>query len=141
MVDCTGEGGLNVKQRKALMAYLGYLAPRLGLSAWDIFLRPEPCENPEHAATVSCIPGRKIANIQVAVDFFDTEPEKQRHVLVHELIHIHVDQEFQLIEDTLPGMIGSVAYHPFQAAFRSLHEHGVDAMASVLAPHYPLPTL
>lgn len=130
---------MNVRQRKMLMRYLGQIAPHLGLSDWDIFLKPEPCENPEHAATVTCIPGRKIANIQVAADFFDAPPVQQRHVLIHELIHIHVDQEFQLIEDVLPPLMGSVGYHPFEKAYRNLHEHGVDALASVLAPHFPVP--
>ena len=121
------------------MKYLGALAKQMRLSEWDIFLRAEPCEDSSHAATVSCVPGRKIANIQLSADWFETEPEAQRHVLVHELIHIHSDHEFQLIEDTLPGQLGSSAYFTFEKAYRNLHEHSVDALASILAPHFPLP--
>ena len=126
------------KQRKSLMKYLAGLAKQMRLSEWDIFLTADPCED-EHAATVSCVPGRKIAHISVSADWFDTEPSKQRHVLVHELIHILADPEFQLIEETLPTMVGSVGYFPFEKAFRNLHEHSVDALASVLAQHFPLP--
>ena len=126
------------RQRKSLMKYIAVLAKQMRLSEWDIFLRAEPCENVNHAATVSCVPGRNIANIQVSGDWFDMDPHTQRHVLVHELIHIHVDREFQLIE-ALSVMVGSAAFFLFETAFRDLHEHGVDAIASILAPHFPLP--
>ena len=127
------------KQRKGLLRYLAMLARNMGLRDWTLYLRPEPCEDSSHAATVSCVPGRKIANIQVAADWFEQDAAAQRHVLVHELLHVHVDQEFQLIEDALPPLVGQTAYHTFERAYRNLHEHGVDAIASVLAPHFPLP--
>lgn len=127
------------KQRKGLLRYIGMLARNMNLADWQIYLSPEPCSNPALAASVSCTPGRKIAHINLAANWFEQDHVSQRHVLVHELLHIHADQEFQLIEDTLPTLIGSTAYHAFEKAYRNLHEHGVDAIASALAPHFPVP--
>lgn len=127
------------KQRKGLLRYIGMLARNMNLADWQIYLRPEPTEDSNHAATVSCVPGRKIAHIQLAADWFEQDHASQRHVLVHELLHIHLDQEFQLIEDVVPELIGAAAYLTFEKAYRNLHEHGVDAIASALAPHFPVP--
>jgi hypothetical protein len=138
VVDRKGEG-LTDKQRKSLLRYLGGITAYLGLTEWEVRLADEPCEDPSHAATVQCVPGRKIATIQLAADWFTQSPAQQRHVLIHELIHIHTDQEFQYIEDSLPEMIGSMAYFPWEKAYRNLHEHATDALAKALAEHFPVP--
>ena len=129
------------KQRVSIRNYIAFLASHLGLNDWSIRLMPQVCENPNHAATVVCTPGRKIAQVTLAEDWLEQTPEEQRHVLIHELIHVHADHEFQYIEDTLPTLIGSVAYLPFEKAYRDLHEHAVDALASAMEDHFPVPVV
>lgn len=125
------------KQHRSLAQYILNAAVTLGLRDWQIVLHGEPCDDPDHAATVSCLYERKIAHIHVAANFADMDPVEQRHVIAHELAHIHMDADFNYLSELLPGMVGAAAWTPIEATIRLLHEQGIDGVAGGLEAALP----
>lgn len=119
------------------LAYALALAAPLKILDWRISVLEEVTEA-GNAAHVEIIYGRKIANISLAEDFDNFVPEEQRHMIVHELVHVHaqpVGSIFQrLTESRTEGWLQLVNTFHTEAV-----EHLVDVMASIIAPHLPLP--
>lgn len=109
----------------------------MGLRDWTLNFQVESCDDPNALASVETVYGRKIANVQVSVDFSHYPPETQRAAIVHELIHVHFAQERQTVSDTL-DLLGVEAHAMAAAAYRQGHEYGVDGLADAIADHYPL---
>jgi hypothetical protein len=101
------------------------------LRDWTIVLKDEVPSDPEAAATVCITYGRKLATIRVSDDFLISPPETQRHYLVHELVHCHVDAAWMIAVDSLHKNV--------EPGFRRMAEHAVDSLAEVIAPSVPLP--
>jgi len=114
---------------KALQIYACRLQDRMGLRDWVVCVVPDEPDDGS-TARVLCVYGQRVAFIAFADHYFDLPPERQRAVLVHELVHPHLDVCARL---ALPkfGDDGE----PFLLTF----EHGVDAVAQVIAPFMPLP--
>ena len=128
-------------ERKRLAKYLRTAANTLGLMDWTLEVMPDEPDTKEAYASVSCAYGRKIAAIWFQDGFEALEPETQRHVIVHELTHIHFDGMLSLAETTLPAVMGAPAFGVFEAALRERLEHGVDAVANAFAGALPLPEI
>lgn len=126
------------RQFRSLAKYVIYVAAHIGLRDWTINILREPPDDDGHAATVSCVYGRKIANVRFSVDWMTQTPEEQRHVVIHELLHVHTDGALTLVEETLPTLLGMPAFKAFQEAYRRENEHAVDAIASVIEEFIPL---
>ena len=125
------------KQRAALNAYIRDLADRMELRDWSIYVKRKACRATA-AAAVRCIYGRKIFQIKLGPDFWTASPERQRHYLCHELIHVL----FWGIEQ---AMADATAHRPkhwvgmLATTVRNAEEYGVDAVAAIIAPFMPLP--
>lgn len=128
------------KQRKKIGKYIRCLADCTSLRDWSFTLFHEPLPEESGAfATVKPVYGRKIAEITLCNNFVDLDPDKQRHILVHELIHCHFDMCDNFFENVLQQLVGIQVYKTAFADYRQWMEFGVDAMAEALAPHLPLP--
>lgn len=125
------------KQRLSLVNYVGRLADALGLGEWHLVLHYDSADA-GNAAEVSVVPGRRTAHISLSEDFPTFDPEEQRHVLVHELIHIHLDRIRTYARDTLPEVMGRPAWAAWHVTERDLNEYATDALAAAFAPHMPL---
>lgn len=130
---------MTLNERKRLGKYVRNIANTLGLRDWQLNLMPDEPDTKEAHAAVACTYGRKIASIWFASGFELLEPQEQRHVIVHELLHIHFDRVLTLSSQALPAAMGAPAWGVFDEAMRDHIEHGVDAVAEAIADAFPLP--
>lgn len=126
------------EQHESLSRYVRECADALGLRDWEVILDDDPCDDEDHAASVSCIYERRIAHVQVTADWMGLPPTEQRHVVAHELAHIHMDADLYYLHEVLPSLIGATTWSAIEAAVRRLHEQGVDGIASGLEVGLPL---
>ena len=119
-------------RRQAFAPYVRDLADRLRLRDWTIYVRDDPPHDGECIASIHCVEGRKVANIRFNDPFLDDSPEDQRHTIVHELLHCHVNGAWDYAVDTF-------ATEDARRAFRRLAETAVDGLADAIAPLLPLP--
>lgn len=129
---------MNARQHRSLARYIREAADVLGLRDWDVRLDEVPEADPNNAASVSCVRERRVAHIQVAPEFVHMEPAEQRHVIAHELAHIHMDGDLEYLSEVLPSLIGGVAWTGIEAAVRTLHEQGIDGVAIGMEARLPL---
>lgn len=125
-------------QHRSLARYIRAAADVLGLRDWAITLDSEPCEDEAHAATVVTIRERRHAFIRVAPEFATYDAEEQRHVIAHELAHVHMDGDLDYLTEVLPHIIGIATWVPMEAALRALHEQGIDGVAIGMEARLPL---
>lgn len=118
--------------------YTRRIADRLGLKDWEIVLKRDGTDAANSAADMRCVPGRKVVWIRLADVFFSSDPDVQRYFVVHELVHVHLDDI-----DTVLWKAGDVIEGSGFSLVRKLVddrvEFAVDAIASVFAPYFPLP--
>lgn len=134
--------GLTKRQRKLLGPYLRELADGLNLRDWTINIVHEPIPGDAPAAA-SCagVHGRHWADIRFGAWFADFDPEVQREICIHELLHCHVKAWSGNDDHELSALIGRPAYTIYAAAKATEFEHAVDAIANAIARHFPLPPL
>jgi hypothetical protein len=131
------------RDRKALGRYCRELADRLELRDWTINIEHAELGNAgtdgeRTLADVDTTTGRKLVQVRVCSDFRAFDREKQRHVLVHELVHVHLAALQEQCEYDVADLIGKPADAVFCRSFRRNLEYAVDALASALAKHQPL---
>lgn len=125
------------KQRRSLARYTTDIAKGFGLGGWTLIFPPEPPSIDETGAMVDTTYGRRVAHIRFADEFPSFPPEEQRHMVIHELLHIHFAHELQTVQDLL-GSMGREAQAVAGDAYRLGHEYGIDAIADAIADFYPL---
>ncbi len=131
--------GLTSKQRAKLGPYVRDIADLMNLRDWTFQVMHEPIHSSApHAATITTLYGRHFAHINFAADFATYDPEEQREIVVHELLHCSFSSA-----NALPPRIGDIlglAAAEVLAVF--LHEKvelGVDRIANAWAKTMPLP--
>ena len=117
-------------QRIAVGAYARLVADKIGLRDWSIHVLDES-PRPGDAADMRGVYGRRVAEIRISDEALAGEPEKLRYYVVHELVHCH----FASMHNYLDLILNAGE----QVAYGQCYEYGVDAAASALAPHMPLP--
>lgn len=130
---------MSTADRKRLARYVRTVANTLGLHDWTVNIQEEEPDDKEAYAAVSCVYGRRIASVWFAHGFENLEPEEQRHVIVHELLHVHFDRVLTQAQQALPGLLGVGAFTVYLEGLRENVEHGVDAVADALAAAFPVP--
>lgn len=129
------------RQMRSFCKWAGAIADEIGLRDWRINIHVAPTtasDGNDAAASVTVIYGRKIAHIEISPEFERLDPEEQRHVMVHEFLHIHTRQTRDLICESLPSTLGRPAFDSFLSGWTLLDEHAIDALASAIARFYPL---
>jgi hypothetical protein len=130
---------LTERELRKIAKYIAVVANALGLRDWSLRLHDDEPDDKDAQASVATVYGRKIAHVNLGHGFSMLDPEEQRHVIVHELLHVLMDPTWTLVNQALPGQIGVSAWGVFEAAYRERMEHAVDAIAKALAPALPLP--
>ena len=125
------------KQKRALGQQILTIAAALGLKGWDWNLHPEPADNGKVAA-VSCVYGRRIANVWFCSDWWDMSPEDRHHVLVHEVLHVVTNPLTAYLDETMPSLLGMPTWGAVEQAIRQHDEHATDQLATALAPFIPV---
>jgi hypothetical protein len=128
---------------EVLGQYIRDVADEMGLRDWLFYLMHGGIEDDDFAGRVDAamriepVWGKKVANIQVGMDFREIAPVRQRQFVVHELVHCHYEiADVQLRE--LRGFIGQVAFDAWWIGMKHGIEQAVDACAEAIAPRMPL---
>ena|GEM_PF-6664468 len=125
-----------------LKRYIRWLCDQLGLRDWEIILLHETTAEVGEGDAIAYIhptDGQRRATLRLCSDFREMSPEKQRHSLIHELIHPHHRDATDIIRLTLPRSFGGVAYEVLWENFRQQVELMVDNIATAIAEQYPVP--
>lgn len=121
----------------ALHRYIHDLCERMGLRDWDVsIIESEP--DPEHDAECHTIYGAKRARLRISESLREYSPEKQRRIIVHELVHPHLDNLYESFK-TLQGHLHRDAYDLLEQAVRRDLEFAVDGISVAWAESLPLP--
>lgn len=120
---------------QALAAYVRAIADLLELRDWTILLRAAPIGDDDEAeARVNLVYGRKLASLEFSPGFRELEPERQRHVVCHELIHLHVNPVWELLgEGPTEVILGKPAFEVLARTAATRVELAVDGLAEAFA--------
>lgn len=127
-------------QWEALGGYIRTVADSLGLRDWQFSVKREPCDD-DSQAEILCTYGRKHAEVRVGADWMDCEPTRQRLVVVHELLHCHLDPIGKLAHNDLPQVLGQPASALLAEVVQRDIEFAVDGIAEAVAGFFPEPVM
>lgn len=130
---------LTKKRRAEIQAYVDVLQPILALRDWKLTVESDDSPNEGDAAAIRCIYGTRHAFINIGVSFDEHPIEQQRHVLVHELLHAHMNRIKGAVINVL-NQVGRTEYEVGKAQMVDEVEYAVDSITDALAPLCPLPT-
>jgi hypothetical protein len=119
-------------RRQAWAGYVREVADRLRLRDWAVVVKDDGPEDGDAHASCHCVYGRKLALIRLSDGFLDDPPEGQRHSVVHELLHCHLDDGYWFAYGRMPNGEAKEAFERFV-------EKGIDGLADAIAPLMPLP--
>ena len=80
------------------------------------------------------------ADLRVAHDFWRQEPEKQRLILTHELLHL-VLARYARVTETLEESLGKLAWAVLEPQLEDAEERATEHLARIIAPYLSLPNL
>ena len=78
------------------------------------------------------------ADLRVSHDFWRQEPEKQRLILTHELLHLVTCRTDPVVEN-LEEALGKVAWAVYSPQYEDATERMTDHLAAVIAPSLSIP--
>lgn len=78
------------------------------------------------------------ADLRVAHDFWRQEPEKQRLILTHELLHLVTCRTDRVVEN-LEEALGKVAWAVYEPQYLDATERMTEHLATIIAPYLTLP--
>jgi len=121
-----------------LADYVRAVGYDMNLSGWTIRVKREPAQ-PNAGADVMVYRARWIAELRVADRFFSESHAEQRELIVHELLHVHLDR-MDTAYNCVEELIGTPAFTVLSSAYRTAEELSIDALTTILAPIMPLPS-
>jgi hypothetical protein len=124
------------RDRKALAKYVRWVANEMELRDWELTV--EFATDPDYLGHCVCSKSQHHASISVADNFRDHSAEEQRETIVHELLHIHLEVPWRMVQTDLAEPLGKVSYYIFCDSYRRALEYAIDGMSKALAKHLPL---
>lgn len=118
-------------RRQAWAPYIREVADRLRLRDWTIEVSDEGTDRPYTNALICVSHQRKYADLYLSDGFLDLTPERQRHCVVHELLHCHFGHADQWVRHKIDG--------DAEEAYTRMFEVGIDGLADAIAPLMPMP--
>jgi hypothetical protein len=123
--------------RRSVERYCNAALPLMHLPHWRVRIASDiPAD--DSWADIEVSTNLWLATIRISDDFFRQEPELQRRIVAHELLHIHNAPLERLIE-SLDGVLGSQAYEMLDHLWDAEGERIAEALSFVVAERLPLP--
>lgn len=123
---------------KALEMYVTERAHDLALKDWKIRLERIPTEEKDDGAFYQFGDSRSAA-IRVTADFKDLSAQRQREVLLHELLHLHLVAITDCINDLYAaGVLSKQQRDVAHEDGERNKEFAIDAISNAIAPKFPL---
>ncbi len=124
--------------RRDVEKYCNAALPILRLPQWSVRISADiPAD--DSWADIEVSTNLWQATIRISDDFFRQEPELQRRIIAHELLHIHNAPMERLIE-SLEGVLGSQAYEMLDHLWNAEGERIAEALSFLIADRLPLPS-
>jgi hypothetical protein len=118
-------------RRQKWAPYVRDVADRLALKDWRVVVADDVPTDRDCLASVYCCEGRKIATIRFNDSFLEDTRDRQRHIVVHELVHAHLAAYVRAVEKKTND----------DDVLALLHEYATDSLADAIAPLVPLPPI
>ena len=109
----------------------------MGLDHWEITI-VEAASDVDAWADIDAHAQQPTADLRVAFDFWKQEPEKQRLILTHELLHL-VLARYARISENLEDSLGKLAWAVIEPQLEDGEERTVEHLARIIAPYLSLP--
>ena len=129
------------RQYNGLQRYIDRLRPMLGLTDYEVVLKEDPPENAGNDADHKSIPACHTSVFRVSPRFFTFDPEYQREIIVHELLHCVHNQPQDQIRHVLPEYLDGNAGNVFVDLWFQSHEYAIDKLYVAISGFFPLPRL
>lgn len=135
------------KDRKILEGYVYQIADRLALKDWTFhFDWNNPADELNAGAAIHIVEERKHAIVRFNSKFRDYSPNEQRHAVIHELIHVHLDPLKTLFENEVCAVLLSTSDQDFAKGATNVlssirdrtEERVVDSLADGIDSLVPL---
>jgi hypothetical protein len=123
---------------RTLDEYVRALANTLGLTDWGLSIEWHDLPADTTARVVMAY-GRRFATIILGEEYLNSSPADRRETLVHELLHLHFAQADELVNDTLPDLLGRPSFSAFEAAHNLVMERAIDAVAVAIGDMGTIP--
>lgn len=118
--------------------YVDLLRRELLLDAWDIIIEREPPNGENSEAETFIVGESNTAKMRFCHDFRQMPPEKQRVIVLHELMHFFTDRFASDTDEVLESALPKVGYEAIHGLLVHAYERMNDAIAVAIAPKYPL---
>ena len=121
----------------ALRAWVSEAQTVMGLDHWEITI-VEAASDVDAWADIEAHAQQPTADLRVAFDFWKQEPEKQRLILTHELLHL-VLARYARISENLEESLGKLAWAVIEPQLEDGEERTIELLARIIAPYRSLP--
>lgn len=128
--------GMSRVDFEAIKDYIGEIAEQIGLRDWDLILNTTPCEDPANRATCNPTYGQKRAMLTLCKDFATIADDDKRQVIIHELIHCHLDAIDTACRN-VRNQLGEMVYPVWAESVKDAIEWATDGIASAIACRFP----
>ncbi len=121
----------------ALRAWVAEAQAVMGLDHWEVTVI-EAASDVDAWADIEAHAQQPTADLRVAFDFWKQEPEKQRLILTHELLHL-VLARYARISENLEDSLGKLAWAVIEPQLEDGEERTIEHLARIIAPYLSLP--
>ena len=120
-----------------LRAWVAEAQTVMGLDHWEVTI-VEAASDVDAWADIEAHAQQPTADLRVAFDFWKQEPEKQRLILTHELLHL-VMARYARISENLEESLGKLAWAVIEPQLEDGEERTIEHLARIIAPYLSLP--
>ena len=120
-----------------LRAWVAEAQTVMGLDHWEVTI-VEAASDVDAWADIDAHAQQPTADLRVAFDFWKQEPEKQRLILTHELLHL-VMARYARISENLEESLGKLAWAVIEPQLEDGEERTIEHLARIIAPYLSLP--
>lgn len=121
-----------------LVHYARSVADEMGLRDYEIAVSEEPPDDPRVRALVNVHPDRKIVRLAFCEGFELLPADEQRHVVCHEIAHVHLARAADMLMAAIGEEFGGAARRLLEHQVRREFEEATEAIACFHAPYLPL---
>ena len=111
----------------------------LSIDTWEITV-VEAASDVDAWADIDPHPQAFTAELRVSHDFWAQTPERQRTILLHELLHI-VLARYSRVAETLEEPLGKLAWSVLEPQLEDAEERAIEHLTRIIAPYLALPVL
>lgn len=125
-------------EQQAVLRYVGVIQDRMRLNDWTIRINFEEPAGENAYASITFTDKRKQASIRFCSDFRTLTAQQIRHTVVHELLHVHMQQTWKFLDFQASSWMTQASYDAWNGSASVMFEYTVDGIADGWAVDMPL---